>query len=197
MTKLSTDELLYLLYAYSYSLEGKTVTKSNLKKDLSNYKLKESPERISDCLLKQELLASPKNGRISVTQKGFTSLVDNLQSTDYQFDSSSPKGKILNTLLHCFQELATFNTHVIPKSDDVGFEIFIEQFQKIYFQEKERQEVSGVVAIRKQDIYKNFKANDSLSISELKFEQYFDLLKLTGKIFTSVGEEDELVHWAE
>jgi hypothetical protein len=197
MTKLSTDELLYLLYAYSYSLEGKTVTKSNLKKDLSNYKLKESPERISDFLLKQELLASPKNGRISVTQKGFTSLVDNLLITDYQFESSSPKGKILNTLLHCIKELANSNTHVIQTSNEIDFEFFLEQFKKFYFQEKERQEVSGVVAIRKQDIYQNFKANDSLFISELKFDQYFDLLKSTGKIFTSVGEEDELVHWAE
>ncbi|TFI55164.1 hypothetical protein BLD44_005375 [Mastigocladus laminosus UU774] len=196
MIKLSTDELLYLLYAYSYSLKQETVTKYTLKKDLSKQKLKEDTDCIYNALLKYDLIESPTKGRLFVTNKGINILVDNLVSTDYRFSTLIPKARLLNTLIKCIKMSSSVN-QVFNTTENVDFDTFVEKFKEVYFTEKKRQEINGIVAIHKQDIYNFFMKNKSIPISQTQLEEYFDRLKLVGKIFTSAGEEDELVHWAE
>ncbi|BAZ51087.1 hypothetical protein NIES4103_37100 [Nostoc sp. NIES-4103] len=191
MTKLSTSQFLYLLYAYSYCFEKETVTKSNVKTALSS-KVKESIDNIYDVLLKQDLITSPRRGRLSVTNKGINILIENVGNIDYKFSNKNSQHRMLNTLMQCWKLAASS-----IESTHIDFDIFLEIFTKIYFQEKKAQEVSGVVAIHKQDIYQKFVNNKSISISPNEWEEYFNVLKSTGKIFTSTGENDELVHWAE
>ncbi|WP_026731850.1 hypothetical protein [Fischerella sp. PCC 9605] len=192
MIKLSTAQFIYLLYAYSYCLEGETVTKSTVKKAVDN-KVKENTDRIYDALLKQDLIESPKKGRLLVTTKGITTLVDNIGNADYKFSNKNSQYRILNTLMQCWKLASSTK---LLSSVQMDFDKFVEKFKEFYFQEKKRQELSGVVAIHKHDIYKKF-LNNSVTISIEEWNEYLDRLKSTGKVFTSKGEEDELVHWAE
>jgi hypothetical protein len=98
MNKLSIEQMLYLLYTVAYSDEG-TVTQGTVKEHLSK-ELKKNADDIYNALYQQNLLESPKRRRISVTEEGRKALVANLQTTDYEFDSSKGQ-KVLNTLLHC------------------------------------------------------------------------------------------------
>ncbi len=107
MTKLSTEQLLYLLYAVAYSPNG-TVTKGAVK-DCLPKGFKKDANDICDALSKQKLIESPNNGRLSITGQERKMLVANLQTTTYQFDS--PKSpKVLNTLLYLLKE-ASSDTH--------------------------------------------------------------------------------------
>lgn len=192
MTKLVTEQMLYLLYAVAYSPEG-TVTKSDLRGSLPK-ELKKNANNIYDSLYKQNLLDSPQKGRLSVTEQGMKSLVANLQTTDYKFESQ--KGpKLINTLLYCLK-LTSSQDHVSAALvEDMDFDTFIEKFKELYFQERKQQELRGVVAIRTQEIWQKFR--ESNYISESQWDKYFAQLKSSGKIFTVNEKDEELLQWVE
>lgn len=192
MTKLSTEQFLYLLYAYSYCLQQKTVIKSAVKKALST-KEQKSADSIYDALLKQSLIESPSRGRLSVTSKGISTLVDNVVNIDFQFSNKNSQHRMLNTLMQCWKLAASNNK--LTTSVRLDFDTFLEKFKTIYFEERKRQELSGVVVIRKEEIRKQLMTSNQ--ISEEEFNEYFNKLKSTGKIFVAAGKDDELVNWVE
>lgn len=192
MSELSTEQLLYLLYAVAYSAEG-TVTKGAVKNCLSK-KLRKDANDIYDAVFKQELIESPKKGRLFVTEQGKKALVANLQTTTYQFDSQKGS-KVLNTLLYLFKE-ASFNPQTITTLvEDIDFDTFVEKFKALYFEERKRQELRGVVAIRSREIRQIFIEHTPISQSNL--DNYFNRLKSTGKIFAVIEKDDELIQWVE
>jgi hypothetical protein len=198
MAELSKDQLLYLLYALSYSdktegnIEDKTVTKSTVKEHLFKQNIEEDPEKIYEYLLNTGLIKATNRGRFLVTNVGISSLVINLQkNTNCRFDVSASKGRLLNSLIYCLN-LTSGVTSLTPEMD---FDTFLQKFKDTYFKERKRQEIDGVVVIRRQEIAQNFMQNNS--ISKAKLDEYFDRLKSTGKIFVAAGKDDELVNWVE
>lgn len=191
MTKLSTEQMLYLLYAIAYSTED-TVTKGTVKEHLSK-ELQKKAERIYEELYQQNLLESPKRNRLLVTDLGKKALVANLQTTDYEFDSSKGQ-KVLNTLLRCFK-LTSSDAKTSPASEEMNFDTFVEKFKALYLEERKRQELRGVVAIHSRDICQKFREHNP--ISQSKLDKYFEQLKSTGKIFAVTEKDDELIQWVE
>ncbi|MEH2347360.1 MAG: hypothetical protein V7K55_05045 [Nostoc sp.] len=192
MTKLSIEQMLYLLYTVAYSDEG-TVTQGTVKERLSK-ELKKNADDIYNTLYQQNLLQSPKRRRISVTEDGRKALVTNLQTTDYVFDSSKGQ-KVLNTLLHCLK-LASLKDYVSSVTiEDMDFDTFVEKFKELYFAERKQQELRGVVAIYSRDIGLKFRENHPISQSTL--DNYFNTLKLTGKVFAVTEKEEEIIQWVE
>lgn len=192
MTKLSIEQMLYLLYTVAYSDEG-TVTQGTVKEHLSK-ELKKNADDIYNTLYQQNFLESPKRRRISVTEEGRKALVANLQTTDYEFDSSKGQ-KVLNTLLHCLK-LTSLKDYVssVP-IEDMDFDTFVEKFKELYFAERKQQELRGVVAIYSRDIGLKFRENHPISQSTL--DNYFNTLKLTGKVFAVTEKEEEIIQWVE
>ncbi|WP_375466564.1 hypothetical protein [uncultured Nostoc sp.] len=192
MTKLSIEQMLYLLYTVAYSDEG-TVTQGTVKEHLSK-ELRKNADDIYNSLSQQYLLESPKRRRISVTEEGRKALVANLQTTDYKFDSSKGQ-KVLNTLLHCLK-LTSLKDYVssVP-IEDMDFDTFVEKFKELYFAERKQQELRGVVAIYSRDIVLKFR--DNHPISESRLDNYFNTLKLTGKVFAVTEKEEEIIQWVE
>ncbi|MEH1794261.1 hypothetical protein [Nostoc sp.] len=192
MTKLSIEQMLYLLYTVAYSNEG-TVTQGTVKEHLSK-ELKKNADDIYNTLYQQNLLESPKRRRISVTEEGRKALVFNLQTTDYEFDSSKGQ-KVLNTLLHCLK-LTSLKDYVssVP-GEDMDFDTFVEKFKELYFAERKQQELRGVVAIRSQDIRQKF--SEKNTISQSKLDNYFNKLKSTDKVFAVTEKDEELIQWVE
>ena len=191
MTKLSTEQMLYLLYAVSYSEEG-TVTKGTVKGHLSKDQQKNA-DSIYGVLEQNKLIESPKKSRLSVTEQGLKALVSNLQTTKYRFDSQ--KGpKVTNTLLHCLQ-LRSSEAQTAASEAEMDFDIFVEKFKALYLEERKHQELQGVVAIRSQDICQKFMEQNPISQSHL--DKYFERLKSTGKVFAVTEKDEELIQWAE
>ncbi|WYM01744.1 MAG: hypothetical protein HEQ19_21780 [Gloeotrichia echinulata CP02] len=192
MTKLATEYLLYLLYTLAYSEEG-TVTQGIVKKHLSKEQQKNA-DKICEALCKKKLLESPKRSRLSITEEGKKVLVTNLQTSDYKFNSSKGQ-KVLNTLLYCLT-LTSFQDYTSAMlADDMKFETFVEKFKELYIEEKNKQELRGVVAIRGQDICSQLKETNAISQSLL--DKYFARLKTEGKIFAVTEKDDELIQWVE
>ncbi|MBG1266900.1 hypothetical protein [Nostoc sp. WHI] len=192
MTKLSIEQMLYLLYTVAYSDEG-TVTQGTVKEHLSK-ELKKNADDIYNTLYQENLLESPKRRRISVTEEGRKALVANLQITDYKFDSSKGQ-KVLNTLLHCLKltSLKDYVSSVLI--EDMDFDTFVEKFKELYFAERKQQELRGVVVIRSRDICQKFSEKNPISQSNL--DNYFNKLKSTGKIFAVIEQNEELIQWVE
>lgn len=192
MTKLSTEQMLYLLYTVAYSENG-SVTQGTVKEHLSK-ELQKNADIICNTLCQEDLLESPKRRRISVTEQGIKVLVFNLQTTDYKFDSSKGQ-KVVNTLLHCFN-LTYLTEHVayLPVQE-IEFDTFVEKFKQLYFAERKQQELRGVVAIYSRDICRKFQENNQ--ISQPVLDKYFEQLKLTGKIFAVTEKEEEIIQWVE
>ncbi|MGA9382585.1 MAG: hypothetical protein WBV73_27815 [Phormidium sp.] len=192
MNQLPTEQLLYLFYAFAYS-DGDTVTMGDVKSHLPK-ELQKDADRVCDALCQIKLLDSPKTRRISVTEAGKKALIANLLNTDYQFDSQ--KGaKVVNALLSCLK-LASSGAELSSVADEeMDFETFVEKFKDLYFEERRQQELRGVVAIRSQDICQKF--INSNGISETKMKEYFEQLKVTGKLFAVIEKQDELIQWAE
>lgn len=192
MTKLATEQMLYLLYAVAYSPEG-TVTKSDLRGSLPK-ELKKNANVIYEFLHKHDLLQSPQKGRLSVTEQGIKALVTNLQTTDYKFESQ--KGpKVLNTLLHCLKLTDSKDYVSSAPLEDMDFDTFVEKFKELYFQERKQQELRGVVAIRSREICKKFMEHSSISKS--LWDKYFAQLKSSGLIFAVIEKDEELIQWVE
>ncbi|MEH2235737.1 hypothetical protein [Nostoc sp.] len=192
MTKLSIEQMLYLLYTVAYLDEG-TVTQGTVKEHLSK-ELKKNADDIYNTLYQQNLLESPKRRRISVTEEGRKALVANLQTTDYEFDSSKGQ-KVLNTLLHCLKLTSLKDYASSVPIEDMDFDTFVEKFKELYFAERKQQELRGVVAIYSRDIGLKFRDNHPISQSTL--DKYFNTLKLTGKVFAVTEKEEEIIQWVE
>ena len=192
MIQLSQEQLLYLLYSFAYLEKGGTVTLGNVKKHLPS-NIQQYAQNIGDSLLELELLESPKRSRLGITEKGMRTLVENLHNTDYKFKSS--KGyKVLNALLECMR-LASEYSDLTSPTEEMDIETFEEKFKELYFAERKRQELRGVVAIRTRNIRKKFLEDNQISSS--KFDRYFETLKLDGKIFAVIEQDDELIEWKE
>jgi hypothetical protein len=191
MTKLSTEQMLYLLYAVSYTQEG-TVTKGKVKEHLPKDHQKNA-DSIYTVLEQKKLIESPKKSRLLVTDQGIKALVFNLQTTKYRFDSQKGQ-KVLNTVLYSLQ-IASSDFQTSPLSEVMDFDTFVEKFKALYINERKRQELRGVVAIHSQDICQKFMEDNS--ISQITLDKYFEMLKSTGKIFAVTEKDDELIQWAE
>ena len=191
MTRLTIEQLIYLLYAKAYT-EIDTVTKGTVKSYLTQ-EWKSIAENIYDTLLQQELIKQTSKGRFSLTDQGLEALVIGLATTDYKFDSV--KGaKVLNTLVACIKLASNFHEQ-ITSSKEMSFDEFEEKFKKLYFEERRKQELRGVVAIHSQELCKQFEK--MYPISENKIAQYFDLLKSEGKIFAVIEKGHELIQCGE
>ena len=192
MTKLSREQMLYLLYTVAYS-DDATVTQGTVKEHLSK-EIQKNADNICETLCQQNLLESPKRRRISVTEQGRKALVANLQTTDYEFDSSKGQ-KVLNTLLYCLK-LTSSKDHVSSAPiEDMDFDTFVEKFKKLYFEDRKQQELRGVVAIYSREICQNFIEHNP--ISQSKLDTYFKKLKSTGKVFAVTEKEEEIIQWVE
>lgn len=191
MIELSTEQLLYLLYAVAYSLESK-VTKSDVKKHLSKGYQKDA-NAICDALCQKQLLESPKKGQLFVTEQGKKVLAVNLQTSKYEFDSA--KGaKLINTLWR-YCQVGVAASQASDGGKEMDFETFVEKFKALYFEERKRQELRGVVAIRSREICQKFLEQNDISQSNLN--KNFALLKSNAKVFAVIEKEDELIQWVE
>lgn len=192
MSQLSIVQLLYLLYAQAYS-NGDTVTKSVVKSYLSKEQQKEA-EQSYEALIEQKLIESPKKNRLSLTILGKKILASNLQTTKYRFDSV--KGpKVINTFLEYLQEVSSDSRKSSSNSEDMDFDTYVEKFKALYFEERKRQELLGVVAIYSRVIRQIFAENNP--ISQTLLDKYFQKLKSTGKVFAVTEKDEELIQWAE
>ncbi|WP_143874360.1 hypothetical protein [Nostoc sp. 'Peltigera malacea cyanobiont' DB3992] len=79
--------------------------------------------------------------------------------------------------------------------EDMDFDTFVEKFKELYFAERKQQELRGVVAIYSRDISLKFRKNHPISESTL--DNYFNTLKLTGKVFAVTEKEEEIIQWVE
>lgn len=190
MIKLTTEEMIYLLYATAYT-ETNGVTKWIVKSHLPN-EWKDKAEEIYDSLQQQKFISLVSKGRFSVTESGGGTLVENLATTTYKF--ASVKGsKVLNTLLSCIGKAA--EAQFQTPSEEMTFDQFQAKFKTLYFDERRSQALGGVVAIRKREISKQFIEQNS--ISQHQFDQYFEVLKTEGEITVTEGREDKLIEWIE
>lgn len=78
---------------------------------------------------------------------------------------------------------------------EMDYPTFMEQFKDLYLRERRRQELQGVVAIRSKDLIASFL--DQHKISKPSLEGFFNKLKSTGVIFSTVEMGDELIQWVE
>jgi hypothetical protein len=204
MNKLSTDEFLYLLYTFSNAREKGTVVQSVVKEALSRDKKaldKKQLEKIVDLtqkkLIQLELIevSKTKSRHLSITDNGLKTLVSNLAETDYQFKTQKGE-KVLNTLIYCIQLASKgWNNNLPSEFKTSDYDIFLKKFKDLYFEERQRQELDGIVAIRKKDITQKF--IQKYDMTDENFTKYFDKLKLNKKIFVTAGKEDDLIHLAE
>ncbi len=196
MREISTEQLLYLLYTFAYSIEG-TVTKGTVKINLSKISKEygKNAAKICESLSEEGLLESPKRHRIRITEMGMEALVSNMQTTEFEF--TSVKGpKILNALMSCLKLASKYggmDKKVVD--EDMDFETFVEKFKQVYIEERKHQELEGVVAIRSQEICQKFRQNNH--ISEWLLEKYFEQLKSNGLVFAAQENNKELIQWVE
>jgi hypothetical protein len=199
MKEISKDELLYLLYAFSQTREEETVTKSAVKealsrdkKDLAKQKFPKYVDSIYESLVKQELIKSPKKGRLSLTDAGISIIASNLAVAESSF-FDSPKGpKILNSLLYFIKTSYSGSENL---TREMSFDTFVEKFKDLYFEEKKHQENRGVVVIRAKEICSKFQSREQ--ISQDSISNYFNRLKSDGRIFSTVEKGDEIIEWVE
>lgn len=191
MAELTTEQMLYLLYSKAY-IESNTVTKGTVKSCLPKI-WKENADYIYQSLEQQHLIKSTSRGRFFITDSGSEILTRNLANTNYKFDSAKGS-KVLNMLLKCI-ETAGKNQIKIKSSNGMTFEQFQDKFKILYLEERTRQEIRGVVAIQRKELCQMFIDQNSLPQKEL--DQYFDLLKSTGKIFSVIEKDNEIIQWTE
>ncbi len=191
MIKLKSEQMIYLLHASAY-LELDTITKGSVKKHLP-IEWRDQAEEIYDTLQAQELINPSSKGRFSISEKGFEALVLSLKSTNYRF--TSIKGpKILNALIDCLKKASESNSEV-TFSQEMSFDEFQDKFKALYFEERRRQEIRGVVAIHSKALRSSFRQENS--ISDEKISEYFEELKSTKKILTVIERDNELMQWVE
>lgn len=195
MTKLSEEQMLYLLYAVSYAQEGTgTVTKGTVKGYLPKDQQKNA-DSIYSVLEQKKLIESPKKSRLSVTEQGLKALVSNLQKiTNHKLFDSQKGHKVVNTLVYCIQLTSSEGSdHALE--EEMDFDTFVEKFKALYLKESKQQSLRGVVAIRKREICQKFMEQNPIYESTL--DKYLEMLKSSGKIFVAAGREDEIINWVE
>jgi hypothetical protein len=191
MAELTTEQMLYLLYAKAYT-ESNTVTKGIVKSCLPKI-WKENTEHVYYFLQQHHLIESISRGRFFVTYSGEEILIQNLRKTNYKFDSAKGS-KILNTLLECVKTV-TQDRIQTNSSNEMTFEEFQDKFKALYLEERTRQEIRGVVAIQRKELCQIFIDRNALLQKEL--DLHFDLLKSTGKIFSVIEKDNEIIQWVE
>ena len=93
----------------------------------------------------------------------------------YRF--TSIKGpKVLNALIDCFKNASEINSEV-TLSQEMSFDEFQDKFKALYFEERRRQEIRGVVAIHSKELRSKFRKESF--ISDEKISEYFEKLKST------------------
>jgi len=191
MIKLKSEQMIYLLHAAAY-LELDTITKGSVKKHLP-IEWRDQAEEIYDTLQAQELINPSSKGRFSISGKGSDALILSLKSTNYRF--TSIKGpKVLNALIDCFKKSSEINSEV-TLSQEMSFDEFQDKFKVLYFEERRRQEIRGVVAIHSKELRSRFRKESF--ISDEKISEYFEKLKSTKKILTVIERDNELMQWVE
>ena len=183
MIKLKPEQMIYLLHAAAY-LELDTITKGSVKKHLP-IEWRDQAEEIYDTLQAQELINPSSKGRFSISEKGSDALILSLKSTNYRF--TSIKGpKVLNALIDCFKKASEINSEA-QLSQEMSFDEFQDKFKALYFEERRRQEIRGVVAIHSKELRSKFRKESF--ISDEKISEYFEKLKLTKKILTVIERD--------
>jgi len=195
MQNLSTEQLLYLLYAFAYTEEDKnSVTQGTVKRYLPKvYHTKAMA--ICKELLEKNLLDSPQFRRVTLSESGKQSLVFNLQTTDYRF--TTVKGsRVVNALMECLKLAASLDSSEDNgQTVELSFEEFIEKFKTLYFQERKQQSLQGTYVIREKDILSKFSEQTGLSNPLLK--QHYERLKSEGIVSAVQGREDNNIQWIE
>ncbi|NET30060.1 hypothetical protein [Okeania sp. SIO1I7] len=92
-------------------------------------------------------------------------------------------------------ERARLEAIISEPLSDMDFEVFVGKFKKLYLEERRRQELEGVVAIRSKEICQKFAQNHN--ISESLLQEYFDKLKSDGLIFAVQENNKELFQWID
>jgi hypothetical protein len=192
MEHLSTGELLYLFYTFAYAeQDSNSVTKGTVKKHLpKNYR--HQANEICNKLLTQKLLESPKRSRLTVSLHGRETLVENLQVTDYQFESQKGS-KVVNALMYCLQLASSLKSK--QKEDRILFEDFVDKFRELYFEECKRQSKEGTYVIREGEILNLFFERHDISDRLLK--SYYKRLQSEGFISVLEGRKDKIIQWVE
>jgi hypothetical protein len=194
MTDLNIEQTIYLLHAMAYIEADKanTVTKGTVKSYLP-IEWRGQAEKSYTVLEAQGLIKHISKGRFSLTEQGLESLVNGLSRADYTF--TSVKGpKVLNALLTCLRK--TLKTHLPAESlKEMSFDEFQGKFRALYFEERMKQELRGVVAIYSKEILAKF--IDENKISQYLLSQYFEQLKSTSKILVVIERGNELMQWVE
>ena len=75
------------------------------------------------------------------------------------------------------------------------FDKFENKFKSLYFEERRRQELRGVVAIRVEELKKKFR--EQYRIGEKNLNSYFDRLKSESKVLVVKEMGQELMQWTE
>ena len=208
MKKLEIEQLLYLFYTFAYEEEGvgsvtqgtvrnKLFSKGNLSK-----KRKEEEKKQIDvtreflCKQKYLKLALPsrvQTSRVSITEAGKQALVENLQATKKPLHLSASH-KVNSALMECLR-FAGAHVGSVDSIEEIDFETFVKEFKELYFKERRRQAMKGVVAIRSHEICDLFSKENS--ISQERLQEYFEQLKSSGKVFATIENDQELIEWAE
>ena len=188
---ISIEHLLYLLYAVAYSTEG-TVTKGTVKRYFK--KISKNDKKSYEYLCQEDLIKPINKHRFLITEKANETLVFGLLNSDYQFTShKSPK--ILNTLLTCLKIAGSKTKDFEQLLDNIDFDTFENKFKQFYIELRKQQQLQGeVVVIKKRSIYQKF--SEKKLISEKKFDDYYKMLKQSGKIMIASGRDDDLINWA-
>ena len=188
MTDLSTEQLLYLLYARAYLDDDGTVLKSAVKSCLSRA-AREGAEEVCEKLQQKNFLEYARKGRISLTEQGEEVLLVNIGKTDYEF-TSNKGAKVLNTLMLLIkQALGELS------DDEITFAEFKEKIKEFYFDERKTQSLKGVALVKKRELAKRF--IDQRLLSHKGFNEFFSELKRQGEISVTEGRDDQLIEWVE
>ncbi|HEY9695684.1 MAG TPA: hypothetical protein V6D10_00195 [Trichocoleus sp.] len=188
MADLSTEQLLYLLYARAYLEDDGTVLKSAVKSCLSKVD-REKSEKIYEALQRESLIQPARRGRISLTKQGEEALLVNLGKTDYEF-TSNKGAKVLNMLMLLIKQALGESFH-----DEITFAEFREKFKEFYFDERKTQSLKGVALVKKRELAGRF--IDQHLLSRKGFNEFFDELKRQGNISITEGRDDQLIEWVE
>jgi hypothetical protein len=83
-----------------------------------------------------------------------------------------------------------------PEQKEMSLEEFETEFKALYFKTRREQELRGVVCIRSKEILYDFMIQNPSTTPE-KLEEYFNHLKLKGKIFAVTENGVEVFQWCE
>lgn len=187
MENSKTAHFLYLLGVLAYLEEDGTVTEGTVKKTLP-VEMRNKSSDICKELVEGQYLNLPRRNRLQFTEKGKSKLAHLAQNTDYQFKTA--KGaKILNALLRCQRKIEGFYGR------EISFEEFSQKLESLYRQKRKTQAMSGVIAVRSEDLRKEFLESHAISGDE--FDSFFLKMKQEKSLFVTIENNQQLIDWAE